>query len=116
MSDIVLGRDALPEAWDVGAPEPLPPECLMVRDELAAADVDSGRFFERAARGLQHAPDLRELEARELLLLGRERGLVTRELGRLGGLPVEERKRRGRSLNVLKRALAELAEQRRHAL
>lgn len=112
----MLGRASLPEAWDAGPHEPLPPECLMVRDELADADREAGGFFERAAHGLRHAPDLRELEARELLLLGRERGLVTRELGQLGSLPVDERKRRGRSLNVIKRALGELAGQRRQAL
>ncbi|HET7226500.1 MAG TPA: phenylalanine--tRNA ligase subunit alpha [Candidatus Eisenbacteria bacterium] len=116
MSAAVLGRDSLPEAWETGPYWQLTPECLMVRDELAAADPDAAGFFARAAQGLLHAPDLRELEARELTLLGRERGLVTRALGGLGALPVDERKRRGRSLNVLKRALGELAAQRRATL
>jgi phenylalanyl-tRNA synthetase alpha chain len=48
--------------------------------------------------------------------LGRERGAFSKALAELPGLAIEERRRRGRSLNVAKRLLAELEEARRRQL
>ncbi|MBI1799745.1 MAG: phenylalanine--tRNA ligase subunit alpha [Candidatus Eisenbacteria bacterium] len=72
--------------------------------------------YERASRGLAGAADPAELLERHSMILGRERGQVTLALGEVGKLPIEERKRTGRALNLIKRWLAEISEARRSQL
>ena len=110
-----LGAGDLPEAWERGA-GPLPAAAAAQVDELRRIDVGYAGFFQRALRGLSGAPDAAQLGERELLLLGRERGILTRRLEAIPGLAIEQRKVTGRALNLMKRWLGELAESKRAAL
>jgi phenylalanyl-tRNA synthetase alpha chain len=65
---------------------------------------------------LAGARDAAELRERHVALLGRERGVVTLALAELPKLPVEQRKARGRALNLIKRWLTEIEEARRAQL
>jgi len=109
-------RAVLPEDWDAGDPEPVVPGHAARRAELEPLDAALAAFYDRAARGLAAAEDAAALKQRQILLLGRERGIVTRALEQVPGLAVEERRRRGRALNLIKRWLAEIEEARRAAL
>ncbi len=112
----VFGSGELPDDWDGGELEALLPGQGERIAELRAAEPGFAAFYERAVRGLHRAKDADELKERMVMLLGRERGIVTRRLGALATLPVELRKRYGRSLNLMKRWLEELEEAKRAAL
>src|SRR5262249_19738208 len=100
---------ALPEDWDAGDPEALVQgHAAGRRAELESLDPAIAAFYERAARGLAGAGDPAALKQRQVVLLGRERGIVTHALEALPGLPVERRRVRGRALNLVKRWLTEI--------
>jgi phenylalanyl-tRNA synthetase alpha chain len=111
--DLLKGLDA---GWAGSDPRPLLAD-LEVRlqairesdDALAAATLAWGERLAGAA-------DAAALGERLTAVLGRERGALTLALGALPSLPIEERKRRGRGLNLAKRLLEELAAARRAAL
>jgi phenylalanyl-tRNA synthetase alpha chain len=112
-----LGRDDLPEAWDQGGdPEGLVPGQRSHVEGLKQADAGYAAFYERAARGLAGARDASELDQRHVVLLGRERGLITDRLANLPRLPLDVRKVHGRSLNQMKTWLNEIERARRAAL
>lgn len=68
------------------------------------SEVLSEALREEALYAVGAAPDLPALQAVKTRYLGKS-GLVTKELGRLGQLPPEERRRRGAELNVLRQAI-----------
>ncbi|MCC6348985.1 MAG: phenylalanine--tRNA ligase subunit alpha [Candidatus Eisenbacteria bacterium] len=84
--------------------------------ELRQLDGALAALYERGAAVLAGAPDANALRERHTALLGRERGIVTQALGGLPGLPPEQRRTRGRGLNLVKRWLGEVHDARRDAL
>ncbi len=103
-------------AWTSGDGSAVDPELAAHVAELTAIDGTLGRFYAAAAVALASAPDPATLRERQLALLGRERGIVTHALAELPTLSVEERKRRGRGLNLIKRWLTDAEARRRAAL
>ena len=73
-------------------------------------------LYRRRARQIAAAADRDALQTVHTAVLGRERGELTALLAELPSLPVDERKRRGRALNLVKRWLGELVDVRRQAL
>ncbi len=84
--------------------------------ELEGLDAELAGLYARGAGVLAGAADAAALHERLVALLGRERGVVTRALGTLPGLPIEERRVRGRGLNLVKRWLEELEQAKRAEL
>ena len=103
-------------AWVTADPTPLAPEHAQHLAELQSLDPALADLHRRGAELLAGAPDAAALQERQVALLGRERGVVTRGLAELPGLPVEARRTRGRGLNLIKRWLGEIADARRAAL
>jgi phenylalanyl-tRNA synthetase alpha chain len=106
--------NTLDPTWTREGPEDLALEAHVA--ELVSIDGEIAEFYRRAACGLTTAPDTATLRERHLSLVGRERGVVTSALAELPGLPVDERRRRGKALNLVKRWLAEHEERRRGEL
>ncbi len=113
---LAISKGDLPSAWDQGDPAVFTPDHEARVAELGKAGAAPAAFYDRAARGIAAAPDLEALRERHLLLLGRERGIVTRWLATLPTLAPDRRKSEGRVFNLIKRWLGELEEARRHAL
>ncbi len=110
------GAGAFPEEWDkLGELSQLPEHDSRMQ-ELRSLDPGRELVYQRAARGLAGASDLATLQDRHTRVLGRERGEVTLWLARLGQLSIEDRKREGRVLNLLKRWLSEIHDARRAEL
>jgi phenylalanyl-tRNA synthetase alpha chain len=107
---------AIDPVWPAGDADRLVPDQRERVKELAALDPELGDFYARAANTLAGAPDLAALRDRHTALLGRERGVVTLALAELPKLSVEERKVRGRGLNLVKRYLAEVDQARQRDL
>jgi phenylalanyl-tRNA synthetase alpha chain len=103
-------------AWVTADPTPLAPDHAQHLAELQSLDPALADLYRRGAELLAGAPDAAALQERQVALLGRERGVVTRGLAELPGLPVEARKTRGRGLNLIKRWLGEIADARRLGL
>ena len=112
----VFGSGDLPESWDGGDAEALAPGQAAHADTLRADEPGFAAWYARAASGLAGSRTIEELNGRHTDLLGRERGFITRKLAGLPGLPIEQRKRYGRSLNLMKRWLTELEAAKRAAL
>ncbi len=110
-----LGR-ALDPSWSGADPARLTPGHTQRVAELRALAQELAALYQRGAEVLAGAPDGAALHERHVALLGRERGVVTQLLAALPGLPLEEKKRRGRGLNLLKRWLQEVEEARRAEL
>ncbi|HEY6866272.1 MAG TPA: phenylalanine--tRNA ligase subunit alpha [Candidatus Eisenbacteria bacterium] len=117
MSEVfsAFGADDLPDSWDGGDVEALAPGQAAHADELKS-DPAIAAYYARAASGLARSQTLEELSERHTQLLGRERGFITRKLAGLPGLPIEQRKQYGRSLNLIKRWLSEIEAAKRAAL
>src|SRR5512137_60101 len=98
----VLGSGDLPRDWDRGELERLVPGQGEHVAELKAAEPGYAAFYERGVRGLDSAATAAELKERMTVLLGRERGRVSKQLEALPTVAVELRKRYGRSLNLMK--------------
>jgi phenylalanyl-tRNA synthetase alpha chain len=109
-------HQALSINWSTADPAAIAPEHAVRLAEIRALDPDLAALYARGAEVLAGAPDLAALRERHTALLGRERGVVTRALAGLSDLPVEQKKTRGRGLNLLKRWLGEIEEARRLAL
>ena len=106
-----------PDAWEQGPdPEALVPGQGGRVAELEGIAPAHAVYYARAARGLTGAASLDELQERHTQVLGRERGDLTLRLKEMGSLPLEERKRVGRALNLMKQWLGELADARRAQL
>jgi phenylalanyl-tRNA synthetase alpha chain len=110
-----LLRGIAPE-WKAGDPSRLAPEHARRLAEIEALDAQLAVLYRRGSEVLAGAPDAEALRDRHVALLGRERGAVTLALGELPRLAVEERKVRGRGLNLIKRWLAEIETARRAEL
>src|SRR5262245_29293109 len=95
---------SLDPAWSSATP-PSAAELEVQVAELAALDPSLADFYRSAVGALTAAPDLGSLRERQLAMLGRERGAVTNALAEMPSLPVEERRRRGKGLNLVKRWL-----------
>jgi phenylalanyl-tRNA synthetase alpha chain len=106
----------LDPGWSAGDPSPLVPEHAARRAELEALDPALAALYARGAEVLAGAADGAALKQRSVALLGRERGVVTLALAELPRLPLEERRVRGRGLNLVKRWLEEVEKARRAAL
>ena len=107
---------SIDSAWSRGDGVHVDPELGAHVAELASLDEALGGFYAAAAESLAAAEDLPALRERQLALLGRERGIVTHALAEMPALSVEDRKRRGRGLNLIKRWLGEAEERRRRAI
>ncbi|TMQ68421.1 MAG: phenylalanine--tRNA ligase subunit alpha [Candidatus Eisenbacteria bacterium] len=103
-------------AWEAGDPAGLAPEHAQHLAELESLDHELAALYRRGAEVLAGAANPAALDQRRAALLGRERGVITLALGDLPGLPLDERKRRGRGLNQVKRWLAEIEAARRSQL
>jgi phenylalanyl-tRNA synthetase alpha chain len=106
----------LDPAWAGSDPTTLVPEHSARVSELEALDPVLATLYRRGAEVLAGAVDRATLGERHVALLGRERGVVTQALAELPSLAVEERRVRGRGLNLVKRWLAEIESARSQAL
>ena len=104
---------ALDPAWGAGDPSGLIPKHAARQAELETLDPGLAALYARGAGVLAGAPDAAALKQRTVVLLGRERGVLTRALADMAKLPLEERKVRGRGLNLAKRWLTEIHDARR---
>ncbi len=114
MPDDLL-RDIDP-GWEAADAAALVPEQGTRLAELQALDPALAGLYARGAGVLAGARDAAALHERVVALLGRERGVITRALAALPGLPLEERRVRGRGLNLAKRWLEDLERARRAEL
>src|SRR5262249_10695181 len=99
-----------------GDPSALLPGEKEFHDELVAIEGGYGSLYDRYAGSIAGAATLPELEERKAESIGRERGEVTRALGEVAALPLEQKKVAGRALNLIKRRLEELEKAKRAAL
>ena len=107
---------ALDPGWGAGDPSALVPEHAVRRAELEALDPALAELYVRGAEVLAGAADAAALKERVVALLGRERGVVTLALAGIPGLAPEQKKVRGRGLNLAKRWLEEIEKARRATL
>jgi phenylalanyl-tRNA synthetase alpha chain len=114
MTDDLL--NGLDPGWGAGEPATLLPDFDARLAALAAADPGLVAAARAWAGVLAGAPDATALAERQVAALGRERGALTLALAELPGLPLEERRARGRGLNLAKRLLEEVAACRKAAL
>ena len=114
MTDTLLS--GLDSGWSVADPAALAPEHAARLVELEQLDPALAALYARGAQVLAGAADARALAERHTALLGRERGVVTRALAEMPSLTVEQRKVRGKGLNLVKKWLTELHDARRDAI
>lgn len=114
MTDTLLS--ALDGGWSAADPAALTPDHAARLAELESLDAALAAFYARGAGVLAGAPDAQALRDRHTVLLGRERGVVTLALGELPKLSPEQKKTRGKGLNLVKRWLGEVHDARRGAL
>jgi len=100
----------------VGDPSALVPEHAARRAELEALDPALAELYVRGAEVLAGAADAATLKERVVALIGRERGVITLALAGIPALAAEQKKVRGRGLNLAKRWLEEIEKARRSAL
>jgi phenylalanyl-tRNA synthetase alpha chain len=104
------------DGWSAADPAALVPDHAARLSELQALDAALAELYRRGAAGLAAAEDASVLRDRHTALLGRERGVVTRALADMPRLSVDERKVRGKGLNLVKRWLGDVHDARRDAL
>lgn len=114
MSDALLA--SIDGSWSSADPAALAPDHAARLAELEALDPALAALYRRGAGVLAGAADANELRERHTALLGRERGVVTLALADLPSLSPEQRRSRGKGLNLVKRWLGEVHEGRRTAL
>jgi len=114
MSDTLLA--ALDSNWSAADPAALTPDHAARLAELEQLDPALVALYRRGSEVLAGAPDATALRDRHTALLGRERGVITLGLAAMPTLTVEERKVRGKGLNLVKRWLTEVHDARREAL
>ena len=78
--------------------------------ELGAIDAEVAQAVDAYGGAIAGSPDAATLVLRFSAALGRERGDLTRALSELPQLPIEQRRIRGRALNLAKRLLEDLHE------
>ena len=102
--------------WSAADPAALTPDHAARLAELEQLDPALVALYRRGSEVLAGAPDATALRDRHTALLGRERGVITLGLAAMPTLTVEERKVRGKGLNLVKRWLTEVHDARREAL
>jgi phenylalanyl-tRNA synthetase alpha chain len=114
MTDALLsGIDSGWSAADVAA---LTPDHAARQAELEQLDPALAALYGRGSAVLAGSSDANELRERHTALLGRERGVVTLALADMPKLTVEQRKVRGKGLNLVKKWLTEVHDARREAI
>ncbi len=108
-----LLKDGLPPEWTAGDPEHLLPDWSTRVAELAAIDSEVANATTLYGGAIAGAPDPAALVLRHATALGRERGALTHALAELPSLAIEQRRVRGRSLNLAKRLLEDLERAKR---
>jgi len=114
MSDTLLA--SIDSTWSAADAAALTPEHAARLAELQQLDAALAALYARGAEVLAGAPDAGALRDRHTALLGRERGVVTQALAEMPKLSPEQKKTRGRGLNLVKRWLGEVHDARRGAL
>src|SRR2546428_2953799 len=107
---------AVEPQWTEADPESLVSGDPQRLEELKA--LGQGEYFTylKGSRYMAGAPDLRTLQEIHTAFLGRTNSHVARMMIGLPNLPVEERRIRGRAINLVKKWLSEIHEARRRAL
>lgn len=114
MSDSLLsGIDA---GWSAADAAALSSDHAAHVAELEALDPALAALLKRGGEVLAGASDDATLRERHTALLGRERGVVTLALAEMPKLSVEQRKVRGKGLNLVKRWLTEIHDARREEI
>lgn len=114
MTDTLLS--AIDSSWSAADPAALTPDHAARLAELQQLDAALASLYGRGSEVLAGAPDANALRDRHTALLGRERGVVTLALAEMPKLSPEEKKTRGKGLNLVKRWLGEVHDARREAL
>ena len=114
MTDTLLS--AIDSSWSAADPAALTPDHAARLAELQQLDAALASLYGRGSEVLAGAPDANALRERHTALLGRERGVVTLALAEMPKLSPEEKKTRGKGLNLVKRWLGEVHDARRDAL
>lgn len=114
MSDTLLA--ALDSNWSAADPAALTPDHAARLAELEQLDPALVALYRRGSEVLAGATDANALRDRHTALLGRERGVITLGLAEMPKLSVDERKVRGKALNLVKRWLTEVHDARREAI
>jgi phenylalanyl-tRNA synthetase alpha chain len=114
MSDTLLA--ALDSNWSAADPAALTPDHAARLAELEQLDPALVALYRRGSEVLAGAADANALRDRHTALLGRERGVITLGLAEMPKLSVDERKVRGKALNLVKRWLTEVHDARREAI
>ncbi|MBI5167954.1 MAG: phenylalanine--tRNA ligase subunit alpha [Candidatus Eisenbacteria bacterium] len=114
MSDTLLA--ALDSNWSAADPAALTPDHAARLAELEQLDPALVALYRRGSEVLAGAADANTLRDRHTALLGRERGVITLGLAEMPRLSVDERKVRGKALNLVKRWLTEVHDARREAI
>lgn len=114
MTDPLLA--GLDSGWSAADPAALTPDHAARLAELQQLDAALASLYARGAEVLAGSPDAAALRDRHTALLGRERGVLTLALAELPKLSPEQKKTRGKGLNLVKRWLGEVHDARRGAL
>jgi phenylalanyl-tRNA synthetase alpha chain len=104
---LVRGLDA---GWERGEPAARVEGWSARLDEIAALDPGVAGAVAEYGAAIAGAADGPTLTERFAAALGRERGDLTRALAELPSLALEQRRTRGRALNLAKRVLEDLAD------
>jgi phenylalanyl-tRNA synthetase alpha chain len=107
--------DAIDPSWPRGDPSAYIdfPERIA---EIKALAPEWVPFYEAAMSAIVGADSLAALKAVQVKLIGREQGIVTGKLAELPKLPLEQRKSRGKWLNVIRMGLEATEKIRRQEL
>lgn len=114
MTDSLLAT--LDSSWSAADPAALTPDHAARLAELEQLDPALVVLYRRGSEVLAGATDANALRDRHTALLGRERGVITLGLAEMPKLSVDERKVRGKALNLVKRWLTEVHDARREAI
>lgn len=114
MTDSLLAT--LDSSWSAADPAALTPDHAARLAELEQLDPALVALYRRGSEVLAGATDANALRDRHTALLGRERGVITLGLAEMPKLSVDERKVRGKALNLVKRWLTEVHDARREAI
>ncbi len=114
MADLLHGFE---KSWPAGDPARVLPDWeARLAPIRASTEADVPPAVEASGRAIAGATDQETLLALHTAALGRERGAISRALGELPNLPLEQRKVRGKVLNLAKQLLSDLADARRAGL
>jgi phenylalanyl-tRNA synthetase alpha chain len=107
--------EALDPAWKRGDPAAFVPGWAELIALLGTLDSEVAQATATCGEAIAGAVDPAGIAVVNTKALGRERGAFTEALAEIPSLPLEQRKTRGRALNLAKQRLTELAEARRAA-